>query len=147
SLPGIVAHEWVHFQQDSDTGEEPTLLQAAIGEGVADFIAELGAGRHINQDVHAWAEPRAAGLWEEFRQRMHGTDYAGWLYDGGAGTPGRPADLGYWTGYRIARAYYERADDKAAAIREMLAIEDFKAFLEASGVEQEFAAAAAGGAG
>lgn len=147
SLPGIVAHEWVHFQQDSDTGEEPTLLQAAIGEGVADFIAELGAGRHINQDVHAWAEPRAAGLWEEFRQRMHGTDYAGWLYDGGVGTPGRPADLGYWMGYRIARAYYERADDKAAAIREMLAIEDFKAFLEASGVEQEFAAAAAGGAG
>src|SRR5690606_35974094 len=45
SLPGIVAHEWVHFQQDSDTGEEPTLLQAALGEGVADFIAELGAGR------------------------------------------------------------------------------------------------------
>src|SRR5690606_27083869 len=37
NLPAIVAHEWVHFQQDSDIDGQPTLLQAAIGEGVADF--------------------------------------------------------------------------------------------------------------
>src|SRR5690606_23915314 len=34
-LPYIVAHEWVHFQQKSVDGQ-PTLLQAAIVEGVAD---------------------------------------------------------------------------------------------------------------
>ena len=139
NLPVIVAHEWVHFQQRSDTGAQPTLLQAAIGEGVADFIAELGAGRHFNEHVHAWAEPRDAALWAEFKARMHGTDYAGWLYDAAEGsTDGRPADLGYWMGYRIARAYYARAADKSAAIGGMLRIEDFDAFLEASGVAAEF---------
>lgn len=138
NLPVIVAHEWVHFQQQSDVDGQPTLLQAAIGEGVADFIAELGAGRHINTHVHAWAEPRAAGLWAEFRERMHGTDYSGWLYEGQAAAGDRPADLGYWMGYRIARAYYERAKDKPAAIGEMLRIEDFNAFLDASGVAAEF---------
>lgn len=139
NLPVIVAHEWVHFQQLSDTGSQPTLLQAAIGEGVADFIAELGAGRHLNDHVHAWAEPRAATLWTEFRGRMNGTDYAGWLYDAGEGsTDGRPADLGYWMGYRIASGYYARAADKTAAIREMLRIDDFDAFLKASGVPEEF---------
>lgn len=108
-------------------------------EGVADFIAELGAGQHLNDHVHAWAEPRAPALWAEFRDRMHGTDYAGWLYDAGEGsTDGRPADLGYWMGYRIARGYYARADDKAAAIGEMLRIGDFEAFLRASGVGKEF---------
>lgn len=145
NLPAIVAHEWVHFQQHSDIGDEPTLLQASIREGVADFIAELGAGRHINQHVHAWAEPRAAALWVEFRQAMHGTDYSGWLYDGGNGKDSdRPADLGYWMGYRIARGYYRHADDKATAIRDMLDIDDFEAFLQASRVEEEFEGSGAG---
>ena len=139
NLPVIVAHEWVHFQQRSDIDGQPTLLQASIGEGVADFVAELGAGRHINQHVHAWAEPRAAELWAEFRPAMHGTDYSGWLYEGQVAGSDRPADLGYWMGYRIARAYYDRADDKPAAIRAMLNIQDFDAFLEASGVEEAFA--------
>lgn len=139
NLPVIVAHEWVHFQQLSDTAGQPTLLQAAIGEGVADFIAELGAGRHLSGHVHAWAEPRAAALWTEFRARMDGTDYAGWLYDAAEGaTDGRPADLGYWMGYRIASGYYARATDKSAAIRDMLRIDDFNAFLQASGVAAEF---------
>lgn len=136
NLPVIVVHEWVHYQQRSDIAGQPTLLQAAIREGVADFIAELGMGRHINHQVHDWAEPRAAQLWTEFRTAMHGTDYAGWLYDGGNAEAGRPADLGYWMGYRIARGYYERATDKAAAIHDMLHIEDFEGFLAASGVEQ-----------
>ena len=137
NLPAIVAHEWVHFQQRARIDGQPTLLQAAIGEGVADFIAELGAGRHINDHVHAWAEPRAAALWQEFGARMHGTDYAGWLYEGANARGDRPADLGYWIGYRIARAYYERADDKPAALREMLDIQDFDAFLAASGIDRE----------
>lgn len=139
NLPTIVAHEWVHYQQRSGLAGTPTLLQAAIGEGVADFIAELGIGQHTNRHVHDWAEPRAEELWSEFKAAMHGTDYAGWLYDGGEATTGRPADLGYWIGYRIARGYYERAGDKSAAIREMLAIEDFDAFLDASGIEQALA--------
>jgi hypothetical protein len=139
NLPVIVAHEWVHFQQRMEIEGQPTLLQASIGEGVADFIAELGAGRHINHHVHAWAEPRAAQLWVEFREAMHGTDYGGWLYGGDASDGDRPADLGYWMGYRIARGYYQRAADKAQAVRDMLRIRDFDAFLEASGVAQEFA--------
>ncbi len=140
NLPVIVAHEWVHFQQRSGIDGQPTLLQASIGEGVANFIAELGAGRHINQHVHAWAEPRAAELWAEFREVMHGTDYTGWLYGGGdRADGGRPADLGYWIGYRIARGYYQRAGDKTVALRDMLGIADFEAFLLTSGMEAEFA--------
>lgn len=63
---------------------------------------------------------------------MHGTDYAGWLYDGDKKSD-RPADLGYWMGYRIARGYYLRADDKAAAIHDMLNIDDFEAFCGLAG--------------
>ncbi|HLU13999.1 MAG TPA: DUF2268 domain-containing putative Zn-dependent protease [Arenimonas sp.] len=136
-LPAIVVHELVHYQQQWSFEGQPTLLQAALNEGVADFVTELAIGRHINGHVHAWAEPRAAELWREFLARKDGSDYAGWLYDGGVGD--RPADLGYWMGYRIARAYYERAGDKAQSLRDMLAIGDAEAFLEASGLAGEFA--------
>jgi hypothetical protein len=138
-LPVIVAHELVHYQQRGQAGD--SLLAASLNEGVADFIAERIAGRHINAHVHAWAEPRAAELWLEFQQHMHGSDYAGWLY---GGTADRPADLGYWMGYRIARAYYERTPDKRAAIRAMLDIDDAQAFLDASGFAALMAAGAAG---
>src|SRR5690606_27908073 len=108
-----------------------------IGDCVADFIAELAPGRHIEQQVHDWAEPRAAAVREEFRARMDCPGYACSLYEGANARADPPAHLGYWIGYRIARAYYERADDKSAALREMLDIQDFHAFLAASGVERE----------
>ncbi|TNJ35033.1 DUF2268 domain-containing putative Zn-dependent protease [Arenimonas terrae] len=134
-LPHIVVHELVHYQQRYALGASPTLLQMAVNEGVADFLGELATGHHINAHVHAWAEPRARELWAEFAARRHDTSAKGWLYDP---TPGqdRPADLGYWMGYRIARAYYERSPDKAAAVREMLTITDFEAFLARSGLAE-----------
>lgn len=136
ALPAIVAHELVHYQQRGSLSGQPTLLQAVLNEGVADFVGELVAGSHINSHVHEWAEPRAAELWEEFRRRKDGTDLAGWLY--GGQVEGRPADLGYWMGYRIAKAYYERAEDKSQALRDMLAIEDAEAFLASSGLARQF---------
>ncbi len=141
-LPHIVAHEWVHFQQRYPDSGAPTLLAMALGEGIADFIAELGSGRHINHHIHDWAEPRATELWREFAQVMHGKDAAGWVY-GGQSAGGRPADLGYWIGYRVARAHYQRSADKTAAIRQMLTIADFDAFLANSGAIDEFTTGAA----
>jgi hypothetical protein len=42
----------------------------------------------------------------------------------------RPADLGYYVGYKIAQSYYERAHDKKQAIRDVLEAEDFEQFLK-----------------
>jgi hypothetical protein len=33
---------------------------------------------------------------------------------------GRPSDLGHFIGYRIAQAYYDKATDKAKAIRDII---------------------------
>jgi hypothetical protein len=129
-IPHIVAHEVIHFVQDH--GRVGTLLAMSIREGSADFLAELISGRHINHHVHDFAEPREAELWQEFRSKMHGKDPAGWLY---SSSPGRPNDLGYWIGYKITKAYYDRAADKKQAIRDILTIEDFDVFLAKSGYE------------
>lgn len=126
-VPHIVAHELIHFQQKYDGGP---LLNACIKEGGADFFAELISGRHINEHVHAYANPREAELWAEFQTRMDGKDYNGWLY---SSTAGRPNDLGYWMGYKIVKAYYDKAPDKRKAVDEIMHIRNFKKFLEDSG--------------
>lgn len=130
-VPHIVAHELIHFQQNYDGG---TLLQASLKEGSADFLAELISGKHINQHVHDFANPKEKELWAEFKERMNDKDYKGWLY--GPSVPGRPNDLGYWMGYKIAQAFYNKTADKKEAIRQMLNIKNATDFLKASGYEE-----------
>lgn len=127
-VPTIVLHEQMHVNQPGV--QRPTLLMQALVEGGADFVAELVTGRNINEHVHAWADPREAALWEEFRAAMDGYDYTSWF---GSSRPDRPADVGYWMGYRIARAYYLHASDKLRAIGDILHVSDADAFLAASG--------------
>jgi hypothetical protein len=135
-MPHLVAHELAHTIQ-AGAGDD-SLLTAVVREGGADFVAELVSGDRLNSHLEAWAEPRAAELWAEFAARMDDDSYEGWLYDGD-NADGRPADLGYWLGYEIAKAYYDRAEDKAAALRAVLdAGEDAAAFLEASGYAERF---------
>lgn len=140
ALPYIVAHELVHYQQDYAPGQ--TLLRQAIAEGVADFIAELISGRHINVPAHAYGEPRQQELWCEFRTQMQDEEVRGWMYNG-ASAGDRPADLGYFVGYKIAQAYHARAADPRQAVRDMLTIQDFDAFLAASGYDERFTCPAA----
>jgi len=127
-LPYIVAHELIHFEQLEPKSE--TLLAAVLHEGSADFLGELISGRQINDLAHAFGFAHEAELWREFQQRMNGNDFKGWLY---SESPGRPNDLGYWMGYCISRAYYDRAPDKRKAVRDILNIADFPQFLARSG--------------
>ena len=131
-VPHIVAHELIHFQQEYDGG---TLLSASVKEGSADFLAELISGKHINQHVHEFANPKEKELWLEFKERMNGKDYTGWLY---SSVKGRPNDLGYWMGYKITKAYYDQSQDKKASIDEILHIKNFNTFLAKSGYAKKF---------
>ena len=131
AVPCVVAHELVHYQQAPMRGR--SLLAQSLREGVADFVGELASGcRGSSPAAREWAEGREGEVWAAFEPVMRGRDYAGWLYDG-ARADGRPADLGYWVGYEIARSYYDRTEDKSAAVRAMLSVRDAEAFLDASG--------------
>lgn len=136
-IPEVVAHELVHFQQHF--GKDPeTLLERSIAEGCADFFSEIIAGAQINELQHEYGERHELMLWKEFRQAMYGKDLSQWLYNGDAvAAKGklieRPADLGYYVGYKICQAYYEKAADKKKAVSDMLKIQNFDQFLKESG--------------
>lgn len=130
-MDAIVAHELTHFQQISNSN---TLLSQTIREGSADFVAELLTGKNFNDHLFAYGLAHEAELWSEFQLAMNGTDISRWLYNGGTASPnGRPADLGYFVGYRITQAYWQRTADKTAAFRAILRFGNATAFLSASG--------------
>ena len=138
-LTWTIAHELTHTQQryplwGSLTGGpkflRATVLRQAITEGSADFIAEVLT--HTPKR-NAYAEAHEAALWTDFRHDLHSRDYGKWFYNGRNANRGElPPDLGYWVGYRIVKSYYDRQTDKPRAIREILTIRDFDAFLAAS---------------
>jgi hypothetical protein len=131
-LPHIVAHEMIHTLQ-VPRPDPRTLLTASLNEGSADFLAELISGEHITNPAYAYGDAHESELWSEFKTAMDSTNVTAWLFQGDRVPPGRPADLGYWMGYKISKAYYANAADKKAAVKDILLFADAKAFLAASG--------------
>ena len=133
-LPVIVAHEHVHILQSRAGGifGKKTLLEQALSEGSADFVAELVTGGNINAWMQNYGMTHEHDLWVEFKGAMSGTDVSNWLYNQGTSTS-RPGDLGYFMGYRMAQAYYAKAADKKTAVKEIIEVKDAASFLAASG--------------
>jgi hypothetical protein len=135
-IPFIVAHELIHYQQKYPPGNR-NLLGRATGEGAADFVGELISGGQINPHLHEYANGRERELWLEFKKEMSGTDTSNWLYQGEKAKD-KPADLGYYIGYKIAESYYNNAPDKKQAVKDILEIKDFEKFLAESRYEEKF---------
>jgi len=127
-VPSIVAHELIHFQQRHQVR---TLLGKAFHEGSADFLASLISEGNFNQATYDYGYAHEAELWRQFRSEMGGEDASRWLY-GSSRRDGHPADLGYFMGFRIAQAYYDRAKDKRQAVRDILTSNDIEGILKAS---------------
>ena len=131
----VIAHEYVHAQQPLAQIEdrEETVLRAALVEGAAEFIAEQMSGSVGYPLLHIWAKGREKELETAFLAEKDAKAIGSrWLYNQ-RGTDGWPGDLGYWVGYRVAKSYYDRAPDKAAAIKAIIEMRDPAAFLAESG--------------
>lgn len=128
----VIAHEYVHVQQVRSLvdDEHPTVLEASLIEGAAEFVAEQIAGGVSDPGVWAEAKGREAEIETAFVPDENSTDLSKWLYNG---TINKPGDLGYWVGYRIVKAYYQHATNKRQAIRDILELRNPHAFLARSG--------------
>lgn len=147
------AHETVHTIQDQPGGLDDLLLAHALHEGVADFIAYLTTGEIPTPERDDWARENEEMVWAAFaRDRAivasgttlteNGPDLTeaanaarrNWVMNYQNAPDGWPHEAGYWIGRQIAQAYYDRAQDKSAALANLLAISDPGAILETSGL-------------
>lgn len=121
-IPLVVVHELTHTQAKPPMQSGvPELLRACLGEGAADFMTELVASSSINAYIKEWAEPRRDELFQRFAHDLEASpkDTGKWMYNYGS-VKEEPADLGYWIGAEICRSYYSEAQDKPAAVREIV---------------------------
>jgi uncharacterized protein YjaZ len=132
-LPNLVAHEMCHANQGG-IQYDTTLLCAVLIEGMADFFAELTSGHCPNERLHVWAKGREQQILADFKKEMYLNRANNWIANSNQETPDHPADLGYWVGYRICKAFYDKSPDKKAAVREMLNFKSSKALYEKSGL-------------
>lgn len=133
NLDGVVAlivHEMIHFQQNNKGGNN--ILKQAVTEGGADFIGEFVSGEKMNTIPFEYGEAHLDQLCKEFVTRYKSDDFDDWFY-GTTKKDDRPNDLGYWIGYRICEAYFNKQTDKHKAVHDILNIEDPFLFLKESG--------------
>jgi hypothetical protein len=142
----VVVHETVHVQQALAVGIEEymqvfgpkmSLLALAIREGTAEFLTFLSTGEYAKKRAYEYVLANEAVLWQRFEHDMLERLPGDWMF-ATPSDPDQPVDLGYIMGARITEAFYDRADDKAQAVREILAITDYEAFLKQSGYAEQF---------
>jgi hypothetical protein len=134
-LAPLVLHEAVHTLQPGRRSR--TLLEGVLAEGVPDLVSELVAGPWFADTERVrYGSRNERAVWLDFKDEMH-TDSTirSWLSNGNVPPPGNHGanNIGYWVGYRIAKAYYEKAADKRAAIRELILLPDPERILRESG--------------
>ena len=135
----MVAHEAVHTQQPARDNENASLLKQAIIEGAADFTASLVLEKStMNKTTFHYGIMHEENLWKEFYQDVKkeaSFEEIDWFYDYRSS---RPADLGYFIGYKICEAFYKKAGNKEEAIAAIIEMTDPEDFLKKSGYREKF---------
>ena len=137
----LLVHETIHVLQALTIGMEEyqaifgpklSLLALAIREGAAYYLTLLSAGGHTHEESWDYYIQNEKDLWQRFQADMNENTPGDWMW-GKPADPEQPPLLGYIVGARIVEAYYNRLKDKEKAVQDILAITDYKGFLEKSG--------------
>ena len=84
------------------------LLNVALIEGSAEFLASVITGESfLDKDNIAYGEANETMLWQKFKEDIKTNKSDHWLYNGAKNKEergGLPVDMGYWVGFRIAKA-------------------------------------------
>ncbi|MEP2058535.1 MAG: DUF2268 domain-containing putative Zn-dependent protease [Maribacter litoralis] len=131
-IPITVSHELVHFNQSKmESGN--TLLFKSIREGSAEFIAELLSGE-TDGDYSEFGG-KEIKIWNDFKKDKNKSIWSSWSSWQKANDKS-PKNAGYWTGYLICKAYYEKFQDKSKAVLDILSIQNYNEFYDKSNVEE-----------
>ncbi|MES2111145.1 MAG: DUF2268 domain-containing putative Zn-dependent protease [Bacteroidota bacterium] len=115
-------HEYVHTQQKRPDFQKINVLTSSIREGACDFVAELVTGTKPAAPYMAYGTKHEQECWQAFQKEMYTNNNDNWVSTGN--NPALPApDRGYFVGYQICKAYYNKAADKNAALRDIITLD------------------------
>lgn len=131
-IPITVSHELVHFNQKK-MKDGNTLLWKSMREGSAEFIAELISGE-TDGDYSAF-KGKEIEIWNDFKMDKSKSIWNSWQQ----ASEKRPKNAGYWTGYIICKAYYQKIKEKKKTVTDILNIQNYTNFYTKSRVEEYIA--------
>jgi hypothetical protein len=114
-------HEYVHTQEKGPP--ESTLLAQALYEGTCDLVAELVTGKLPLLPYVTYGPAHEAELKARFQRDMFSPYLRNWFYNQVSDDPQHVPDLGYYMGYAICKAYYQRATNKQQAVKELIELD------------------------
>jgi hypothetical protein len=134
NIVSLNTHEYVHTQQKGN--DKVPLLSQCIREGSCDFIAELAIQSPLSTKYLLYGKAHADSVKQQFKNEMFLMEFSNWLYNGSQ--KGESADLGYYVGYEICKAYYKQSRNKSKAIKEIIELDyanekEVEDFLDKSG--------------
>lgn len=118
-LQSLSIHEYIHTQQNYPVYN---ILSWTLYEGIAEFI-----GTHITEQKSPWSAfvygpENEAFVKETFEHQMFDSrNMNNWLWS--ANNQFGHRDMGYYVGYSIAAKYYQNAEDKNQAIKELIELD------------------------
>lgn len=133
-------HEYVHTQQKRPDFQKINVLTSAIREGACDFIAEKVTHIAPSAAYMQYGSKHETEVWQLFEKEMFTQQNDNWVSTGN--NPALPApDLGYFVGYQICKAWYNKASDKTQALKDIIELDYADAnavndFLKQSGYKQ-----------
>ena len=122
-IKGVVSlnvHEYAHTQQKTTIGNN--LLAQSVLEGVAEFVAVTATLKQSELPAIAYGKKHFERVREVFSKQMFNTFTGFWLYSNSK-NEFQTRDLGYYVGYDICEKYYQKAEDKNQAIKEMIELD------------------------
>tara|TARA_R100001163_G_C5025396_1_gene167080 strand:+ start:495 stop:1088 length:594 start_codon:yes stop_codon:yes gene_type:complete len=137
-LPGQVIHELAHIQQARRNPlavvSTKSLLNWAIYEGSADFIAFTINGTSSNQAAHDYLARNESALWCEFSSSTELNSNSNWISQDLYGEP--PRGLAGIFGFQIAKAFYNQSQNKDEAFSDLIELDYEQIYLE-SGIKTD----------
>jgi hypothetical protein len=128
-------HEYIHTQQNTTNGYN--LLSQTVLEGVAEFVAVKALGIPSKAPAIAFGKQHEPAVKDSFVKEMFSDNYDNWLWNS-FDNIFNMRDLGYYVGYTMCEKYYDLAQNKQKAIKEMIELDynnalELEQFVDKSG--------------
>ena len=122
-IENIVAlniHEYVHTQQNTIGGYD--LLSQTLFEGVAEFVPVIALKKESKTPAIAYGKVNDKKIRSVFEKELFSPWIYNWIWNDDT-NEFQMRDLGYYVGYAMAEKYYNEAENKENAIRELIELD------------------------
>jgi uncharacterized protein YjaZ len=89
-----------------------------------------------NEKTNEYGDKNEKQIWANFKNELCNENSSNWLYNY-TSVKDKPADLGYFVGYKIAKEYYHNFPDKKQAVNDIIDMTNPIRFLELSKYDQK----------